>query len=63
MPTEWLTVQQIADELQVTIDTVRNWIHLDKDPLPATKLGRDWRIERKDLIEFLDKRRNIRREK
>jgi excisionase family DNA binding protein len=62
MPTEWLTVQQIADELQVTIDTVRNWIHLKKDPLTASKLGRDWRIKREDLDEFLAKRTNVRKD-
>jgi excisionase family DNA binding protein len=64
MPDEWLTAKECADELRVNIDTIRNWIN-NPDPekrLPAVKAGRDWRIQRKDWEEFLNKRKNIRDE-
>ncbi len=61
---EWLTIEQCAKLLQVHKDTIRNWIK-NPDPekrLPAVKAGRDWRIQRKDWDEFLNKRKNIRDE-
>jgi excisionase family DNA binding protein len=58
--TKWLSVAQVADELGVTVDTVRNWINRKKDPLPAAKLGRDWKVKREDLDRFINERKNIR---
>ena len=58
--TKWLSVAQVADELGVTVDTVRNWINRKKDPLPAAKLGRDWKVMREDLDRFIDERKNTR---
>jgi excisionase family DNA binding protein len=52
-----LSVAEVADELQVSIDTVRNWINQKK--LKAAKLGRDWRIRREDLDRFIEQRQNI----
>ena len=61
---EWMTAQECADILRVNIETIRSWIkHPDPEKrLPALKAGRDWRIERKDWNEFLNKRKNIRDE-
>jgi len=59
MSNQWLSVSDVAEELHVAIDTVRGWINQKKDPLRAAKLGRDWRINRKDLDEFLEKRYNV----
>ncbi len=42
-----LTVAQVAEELQVTTQTIRNWI--DAGALPAAKIGRGFRIRREDL--------------
>lgn len=53
-----LSVAEVADELQVSIDTVRNWINQKK--LKAAKLGRDWRIRREDLDRFIEQRQNVR---
>jgi excisionase family DNA binding protein len=55
-----LTVQQVADELQVGPDTVRGWIATGQ--LKARNLARKmgsrpvWRIERDALDEFLRRR-------
>ncbi len=48
--TERLTVQMVAEELEVSIKTVRRWIRHGK--LPAEKWGRGVRIRRPSLYEF-----------
>ena len=52
MSTEWLSVEDIAEELHVTIDTVRGWIREKK--LVAYRPGREYRIKREDLNRFLE---------
>ena len=52
---EWLTLQQIADELQLHIETVREWVRTKR--LTAYRVGRDYRVKRTDLNEFLEERR------
>jgi len=49
---EYLTPTQVADELQVTVVTVRRWIA--NEELRARKAGpRRWMIRRSDLDRFL----------
>jgi excisionase family DNA binding protein len=49
---QYLTPAQVADELQVTVVTVRRWIASRE--LRATKAGpRRWTIRRSDLRAFL----------
>ena len=53
---EWLTVPQVAAELQVTVDTVRRWIRGKELPaayLGSTKAG--YRVSRADLNAFLQR--------
>jgi excisionase family DNA binding protein len=38
-----LTVPQVAAELQVTAQTIRNWI--DHGTLPAVRIGRAFRVK------------------
>ena len=52
---EWLTLQQIADELQLHIETVREWVRTKR--LTAYRVGRDYRVKRDDLNKFLAERR------
>ena len=54
MATEWLSVEDIAKELDVTIDTVRAWIR--KRKLRAYRVGRDYRIKREDYEKFIEER-------
>jgi len=42
-----LTVKQAAELLQVSIWTIRRWIHADA--LPYVRIGREYRIKR-DLL-------------
>ena len=51
MPTEWITVEDIANELKVSEGTVRWWIRDRK--LKGAKFGRDYRIRREDYEKFI----------
>lgn len=51
----WLTLQEIADELKLHIETVREWVRTKQ--LTAYKVGRDYRVKRADLNKFLEDRR------
>jgi excisionase family DNA binding protein len=48
-----LTVSQVAEELQVTPQTIRNWI--DGGVLGAVRVGRAYRVRRADLDSLLDR--------
>ena len=52
---EWLTLQEIADELKLHIETVREWVRTKR--LIAYRVGRDYRVKRDDLNKFLAERR------
>lgn len=56
LSTDWLTVEEIAEELRVHVSTVREWIRQKR--LKAAKFGRDYRIKRSDYLEFIDKHYN-----
>ncbi|WP_377805895.1 helix-turn-helix domain-containing protein [Azospirillum sp. A29] len=49
-----LTIPDVADRLQVSIKTVRRWIVSGE--LPTVRLGRQIRIQPKDLDIFLRQR-------
>ena len=51
-----MTVQEVADYLQVDKQTVRKWLASKK--LKGHKLGDIWRIDPKDLAAFLNERKN-----
>ena len=55
VPDEWLTLAQIADELKLHIETVREWVRTKR--LTAYRVGRDYRVKRADLDKFLEERR------
>ena len=52
----YLSVRDIAELFQVCPKTVRRWIKAGH--LPATKLGRDWRIARSDLRSLAEQHGN-----
>jgi excisionase family DNA binding protein len=51
----FLTVPQIAKDLQISEDLVRIWIRTKQ--LPAYRVGKEYRIKQEDYEEFLKKRR------
>jgi excisionase family DNA binding protein len=46
-----LTVEQIAQEFQLTSQTIRNWIH--SGALSAVKIGHVYRVRREDVDEMM----------
>ena len=50
---EYVTVNQIAQEQQVTVMTVRNWIKTKK--LFAVKIGKAYRIRKADYEQMCNK--------
>ena len=55
MPDKMLSVEEIADELEVNPETVRVWIRSGE--LVALSIGKGYRISRADLNEFIRRRR------
>ena len=54
--TQWLSVEDIAKELNVPLDTVRFWIRSKR--LRAYKPGKEYRVKREDLDRFLEESTN-----
>jgi excisionase family DNA binding protein len=52
-PLQLLTVPQVAEEFQVTAQTIRNWI--DHGVLPAVRVGRAFRVRRQDVDALLER--------
>ena len=54
---QWLTVQEVAEELNVTEGRVRQWLLRDNDDggakLQGIKFGKAWAISREALRNFL----------
>jgi excisionase family DNA binding protein len=48
-----LTVPQVAEEFQVTAQTIRNWI--DQGALPALRVGRAFRVRSEDVDALLER--------
>jgi excisionase family DNA binding protein len=46
-----LSIEQVAEQLGMHVRTIRNWIHEGR--LPATRVGRRYRIESGDLDALL----------
>lgn len=51
------TVIEVAEILKLDIETIRRYIYAKK--IKAYKVGKEWRIEEKDLIEFIRRDSNI----
>lgn len=52
---ELMTVSQVALEMQVSVETVRDWIA--NGWLTATKIGRSFRIPREELVAMIERNR------
>jgi excisionase family DNA binding protein len=48
-----LTVPQVAEQFQVTAQTIRNWI--DQGVLPAVRVGRAFRVRSEDVDALLER--------
>ena len=50
---KWLGIEEVANYLGVNRDSVRNWIKNPKSGIPAYKIGRQWKIKRSELDEWI----------
>lgn len=48
---QYLSIRAVAEELDMCARTIRRWI--EAGDLPALKVGRHWRVARRDLDAFL----------
>lgn len=56
VPTEWLSLQDVARELRMDYKRVREWVKRDDDPLPAVLIDgntKQARVYRRDLNEWI----------
>ncbi len=51
-----LTPEQVAERLQVTVQTIYTWMR--SGYLPSVKMGRLWRIRPGDLEEFIKQQKH-----
>ncbi len=62
MEKPYLTVEEVAELLQVAVETVRDYINRRKNKLPAFKVGREWRVRKIDLDRWVEENMNVRDE-
>lgn len=55
----YLTVEEVAEMLQVSVETVRGYINRKRNKLPAFKVGREWRVRKTDLERWVQENMNI----
>ena len=60
MERPYLTVEEVAELMQVSVETVRGYINRKKNRLPAFKVGREWRVRKADLDKWVEGNMNIR---
>ena len=53
-----LSLEDISRWLSVTPRKARRLIHRDGDPLPAFRVGREWRVNRSDLLDWCVRQRS-----
>ncbi len=58
MENPYYTVEEVAEILRVSIDTVRNYINRKKNKLPAYKLGKEYRIAKVDFDKWMEQQKN-----
>ncbi len=56
-----LTVEQVANIMQVHVETVRVWIR--NGDLVAVDIGKEYRVTRADLNKYIEERKTSRRKK
>ena len=48
---KWIGIEEAANFLGVTKDTIRNWIK--KNTIPAHKIGKLWKFRKSELNEWV----------
>ena len=53
---EYLTVEEVAQELKYSVETVKRMLR--KNQMPGYKLGGEWRIDATEYREWKEQRKN-----
>lgn len=48
---KWIGLEEAADYMDVTKDTVRNWIK--RTDIPAHKIGKLWKFKKSEIDEWI----------
>ncbi len=48
---KWIVLEEAAEYMDVTKDTVRNWIK--KADIPAHKIGKLWKFKKSEIDEWI----------
>lgn len=48
---KWCGIEEVAEYLDVTKDTIRNWIK--RTNIPAHKIGRQWKFKLSEIDEWV----------
>lgn len=48
---KWVSLEYLADYLDVNKDTIRNWIK--KTDIPACRIGRQWKFKLSEIDEWV----------
>ncbi len=48
---KWIVLEEAAEYMDVTKDTVRNWIK--KTDIPAHKIGKLWKFKKSEIDEWI----------
>ena len=51
MDDKWVGIEEVAEYMDVTKDTVRNWIK--KTDIPAHKIGKLWKFKKSEIDEWI----------
>jgi excisionase family DNA binding protein len=54
---EFLTVEEVSDQLKIHWQTTLNYIRSGQ--LKAAKIGKGYKINKNDLMDFIEKKSNI----
>lgn len=55
MEKPYLELEEIAEMLGVTVDTVRDYRKLKSNPLPMYRVGRKYLVKREDFEKWMEK--------
>ena len=53
----WISITEAAEHLDVTVDSIRNWIK--KMDLPAHKIGKLWKFKKSELDQWVKSGKSI----
>ena len=54
---KWISIEELAEYLDVSAVTIRFWIRSGKD-IPAVRIGRQWRFRIEEIDEWIESGRS-----